>query len=121
MARGRYLGFAFVFVMGLVLLHSGILMRGYVSYVSALLGVIVFLIIPLTESYWPSIGLWAWIKYLVYDVFHIYISMQGYLFLGVLNGIRSLERSDRRVYDSPSGKVASSQPRIWGPDTRKTA
>jgi len=31
MARGRYLGFAFVFVMGLVLLHSGILMRGYVS------------------------------------------------------------------------------------------
>jgi len=36
MARGRYLGFAFVFVMGLVLLHSGVLMRGYVSYLSAL-------------------------------------------------------------------------------------
>jgi hypothetical protein len=57
MAQGRYLGFAFVFVMGLVLLHSGVLMRGYVSYVSALMGVIVLLIIPLIEAYFPGIGL----------------------------------------------------------------
>jgi hypothetical protein len=101
MARGRYLGFAFVFVMGLVLLHSGVLMRGYVSYVSALLGVVVLLMIPLIESYFPGIGLWAWIKYVVYDVFHIYISMQGYLFLGaffLLVWLFSLLVYDRRTY-----------------------
>ena len=101
MARGRYLGFAFIFVLGLVLLHSGILMRGYVSYVSALLGVVVLLMIPLIESYFPGIGLWAWIRYLVYDVFHIYISMQGYLFLGaffLLVWLFSLLVYDRRTY-----------------------
>jgi hypothetical protein len=101
MARGRYLGFAFVFVTALVLLHSGVLMRGYVSYLSALIGVIVLLVIPLIEAYFPGIGLWGWIKYLVYDVFHIYISMQGYLFLGaffLLVWLFSLLVYDRRTY-----------------------
>jgi len=101
MARGRYLGFAFIIVMGLVLLHSGVLMRGYVSYLSALVGVIVLLMIPLIEAYFPGIGLWGWIKYMVYDVFHIYISMQGYLFLGtlfLLVWLFSLLVYDRRTY-----------------------
>ena len=101
MARGRYLGFAFAFVMGLVLLHSGVLMRGYVSYVSALIGVLVVLMIPLVEAYLPGIRLWAWIKYVVYDVFHIYISMQAYVFLGIfflLVWLFALLVYDRRTY-----------------------
>jgi hypothetical protein len=101
MARGRYLGFAFLFVMILVLLHSSILMRGYVSYLSALIGGVVLLIIPLIEAYFPSIGLWAWIKYVVYDVFHIYVSMQGYVFLGgffLLVWLFALLVYDRRTY-----------------------
>jgi hypothetical protein len=101
MARDRYLGFAFIFVMCLVLLHSSILMRGYVSYLSALFGVIVLLTIPLIEAYFPGIGLWGWIKYVVYDVFHVYISMQGYLFLGaffLFLWLFSLLLYDRRTY-----------------------
>jgi hypothetical protein len=101
MARGRYLGFAFFFLMGLVLLHSGVLLRGYVSYVSALIGVLVLVMIPLIEAYFPGIRPWAWIRYVVYDVFHIYISMQGYVFLGaffLLVWLFSLFVYDRRTY-----------------------
>jgi hypothetical protein len=101
MARARYLGFAFVFVMGLVLLHSGVLMRGYVSYVSALLGAVVLLLVPLTEAYYPALRLWAWIRYVVYDVFHVYISMQGYLFLAaffLVVWLFSVFVYDRRTY-----------------------
>jgi hypothetical protein len=101
MARDRYLGFAFIFLTGLVLLHSGVLLRGYVYYVSALVGLVVLLLIPLSEVYIPWIRLGAWIKYLAYDVFHIYISMQGYMFLGIfflLVWLFSLLVYDRRTY-----------------------
>src|SRR6516165_1245836 len=112
--------------MGLVLLHSGILMRGYVSYVSALLGVVVLLMIPLIESYFPGIRLWAWIKYVVYEVFHIYISMQGYLFLGAfffLVWLFSLLVYDRRTYImvTPGAVSRPAGDRPGGADLRRDA
>src|SRR5262249_10323719 len=40
MAKAKYLGFAFVVLVALVLLHSSVLMRGYIAYVNLLVGVL---------------------------------------------------------------------------------
>jgi hypothetical protein len=84
MARGKYLGFAFAVLLGLVLLHSSIVMRGPVSFAGVLVGAIVLLIIPLVDAYFPGVQLWSWIRYGVYELPSVYISMHGYLFIATL-------------------------------------
>jgi hypothetical protein len=83
MAKAKYLGFAFVVLVALVLLHSSVLMRGYIAYVNLLVGVVCLLAIPLAEAYAPELHLWGWLKYLIYELPSIYISMHGYLFFAL--------------------------------------
>jgi hypothetical protein len=112
MARGKAAGFAFVVVLALVLLHSTVLLRGFVSYVSMAVGVIVVLAIPLIEAYAPwEVHAWSWLRYLLYDWWNIYISLHGYLFLAALFLLIQVGvywGYDRRTYI----EVAPSQVRI---------
>jgi hypothetical protein len=83
MAPVRYLGFAYAVLVVLVLLHSSVVMRGYISYVGLLAGALALLGVLLLEAYAPGMHLWGWLKYVVYELPNIYISMHGYLFLSV--------------------------------------
>ncbi len=84
MSHHKVYGFIFAVVLLFVYLHSNVLWRGFRAYFFLAAGVAVLLLIALIHTLFPDWGLWAWVKYIVYQAPDIYISMDGYLFLSSL-------------------------------------
>ena len=80
-ARRKLPGFLFAVVLFFVCLHSNVLWRGFRAYFFLVLGVAVFMGIIMINAAFPRLALLHWIKYLVYQLPDIYISMDGYLFI----------------------------------------
>jgi hypothetical protein len=81
MSRHKFLGFFFAVVLFFVYLHSNVLWRGFRAYFFLALGVVVLLAIMVMHLTLPEWGVWSWVKYVVYQLPDIYVSMDGYLYI----------------------------------------
>jgi hypothetical protein len=74
-------GFVFALVLFFVYLHSNVLWRGFLAYLFLALGLVLLLGIAVVGATFPDWQVWGWVKYVVYQLPDIYISLDGYLFL----------------------------------------
>jgi hypothetical protein len=81
MSRHKLLGFCFAVVLFFVYLHSNVLWRGFRAYFFLALGVVLLLAIMALHLALPGWGVWSWVKYVIYQLPDIYISMDGYLYI----------------------------------------
>jgi hypothetical protein len=81
MSRHKFLGFAFAVVLFFVYLHSNVLWRGFRAYFFLALGVSIMLAVMVMHLAFPEWGVWSWVKYVIYQLPDIYISMDGYLYI----------------------------------------
>jgi hypothetical protein len=81
LTRHKLPGFLFAMVLFFVYVHSNVLWRGFLAYFFLALGLVMVLLLVVLNMTLPTWQVWEWVKYLVYQLPDIYISLDGYLFI----------------------------------------